>query len=72
MKVTIRQKFIDKHTKQLYQPGSVVELTEKRVAEIKAKLPNAIEVPEVKAEVPKKEPKKSAPKKAKKTVKAES
>lgn len=71
MKVTIRQKFIDKQTKQLYQPGSVVELTEKRVAEIKAKLPNAIEVPEVKAEAPKADTKKSAPKKAKKAAKTE-
>jgi len=68
MKVTIRQKFIDKHTKQLYQPGSVVDLTEKRIEEIKAKMPNAIEVLEVKAEAPKKETKKSAPKKAKKAA----
>lgn len=71
MEVTIRQKFIDKHTKQLYQPGSVVDLTEKRIAEIRAKLPNALDIPEVKAEAPKTDTKKSAPKKAKKAAKTE-
>ena len=58
MKVTIRQKFVDKVTKQLYRPGDVVEMTEERVAEIRKKLPKAIEAPKAakaeKAEKPKK------------------
>lgn len=45
MKVTIRQKFVDKVTKQLYRPGDVVEMTEERVAEIRKTLPKAIEAP---------------------------
>lgn len=45
MKVTIKQKFVDKHTKAMYRPGDVVEMTEARAKEIQKVLPNALELP---------------------------
>lgn len=63
MKVIIRQKFVDKVTKEVYQPGMEVEFTEERAEEIKKKLPKAIEVPK-KVEKPVEKPKRARAKKA--------
>ena len=44
MKVIVNKRFRDKHTKELYQPGQVVELSDERVAEVNEALPGFIDV----------------------------
>lgn len=51
MKAKVINKFIDKHTKQLYKVGTIIEVSKERLAEIKAK-GNFVEI--IKAEPKKK------------------
>lgn len=44
MKVTVKKKFKDKYTREIYAPGAVLDLTEERAAEIMQHLEGYIEV----------------------------
>lgn len=60
MKAKVVQKFRDKHTKEVYEPGQVLEVTKKRFEEMNS-TSHGVFVEEVKEE-PKKQEKKPAKK----------
>jgi len=52
MKYTVKKRFRDKETREIYEPKQVIELTKKRVAEVTAALGDGY-IAEVKDEKPK-------------------